>query len=310
MATINLDDRPYNTIDARNYIRNPSGRRTLTGYTALDAQSVISQDTGTRTRVTFQTDAGAPGTRGLVIGTSGGPTLTGGQSYTFAADIEGIGCAAQIKVSGTGVAATVLSASVPAGVGMTRRSVTFTALNVGVITFALVNATVPVFSQFLAFRDAILGADGNYFDGSTPINPPVAYRWSGAVDDSISDRLIRDPATAPITPQLILGYETTRRVRTITHELLSTPENAVTLRAAGLRSGRIQYLFTTIADALKCERFHAAAATITLNDADAFGLMQYVPTGTLTVRLDPETRVMWTVETNFQELSAFVVVPV
>ncbi|MDJ0336440.1 hypothetical protein QMG83_14530 [Salinibacterium sp. G-O1] len=306
MTTITLDSRPLDTVDGMNLIINPSGRRGTTGYTV--AGGTISADPGNKTSV-VATGSPAAGALTLTFGSTGIPSVVIGNTYTLSADIQSVGCSSQLKVSGAIVGGSVLSAVQAAGGAMARVSVTFVPLGIGTITVAVVNAVSATAGQSVSFRDARIGDDATYFDGLTPADAFHIYRWQGTADNSHTERLGKDPDTEPISPTLILGYETSRAIRSVAHKLLSSPENVVTLRPAALRAGTIRYLFDTAATAHLAERFHAEPSTITLDDPDAFGEMQYLPTGASTLALDPDTRTMWTLTVDFQEVSEAVVVP-
>jgi hypothetical protein len=109
--------------------------------------------------------------------------------------------------------------------------------------------------------------------------------------------------TTVITPELVLGYETTQASRNIVHEVLGRPDPDVTLAPAGTRSGTLSLFFLTEADAEAARVLHTAASTFTLTDADrpAMGMV-YVTAGAITVTLDDQTRERWTVAVEYREV--------
>lgn len=118
--------------------------------------------------------------------------------------------------------------------------------------------------------------------------------------DTITD------GTTTITPHLIDGYRSERAAGNIIHQAADNPaEVDVTLRPAGLRTGTLRLLFLTLTEALAAEAVHAAAGELQLGSTDHPGLnMSYVANGAITVELDDETRNLWLVEVDFQEVPA------
>lgn len=110
-------------------------------------------------------------------------------------------------------------------------------------------------------------------------------------------------STASSTPLLVLGYESTRQAGNKLHQLIDRADVDVTLKSAGLRSGTLTFGYATYAGALVCESMHAAADFITLVDDSIAGIgMVYVASGSINVALDDETRQLWTVAVEFQEV--------
>ncbi|MEX1079803.1 MAG: hypothetical protein WED09_11920 [Homoserinimonas sp.] len=109
-----------------------------------------------------------------------------------------------------------------------------------------------------------------------------------------------------ITPELIDGYRSERTAGNVIHPAADNPANVdVTFRVAGLRTGTLRLLFLTLTDALAAETLHAAADVLELASTDHPGLdMAYVANGAITVELDDETRALWLVEVDFQEVPA------
>jgi hypothetical protein len=106
-----------------------------------------------------------------------------------------------------------------------------------------------------------------------------------------------------ITPTLVLGYEARRESRNIIHELLDSPDVAVTLRPAGRLTGTLVLFFTTQAAALAADAAHKVARVFTFADTDLPGLgMRYVTTNATTIALD-DGRKRWTVSVPYQEIA-------
>lgn len=109
-----------------------------------------------------------------------------------------------------------------------------------------------------------------------------------------------------LTPQLLLGYASTRDSGNIIHRAIDDPSNIdVTLRPASLRSGTLRFLFLTHAEGLAAEALHSNATALTLNDTDLPGVdMSYVVDGRIELELDDETRLRWVLSVDYQEVSA------
>lgn len=109
-----------------------------------------------------------------------------------------------------------------------------------------------------------------------------------------------------ITPELVDGYRSERESGNVIHQAADNPSRVdVTLRPAGLRSGTLRLLFLTLTEALEAEAVHAAAGVLALTSTDHPGLnMSYVVNGTISVELDDDSRALWLVEVQFQEVAA------
>lgn len=106
-----------------------------------------------------------------------------------------------------------------------------------------------------------------------------------------------------ITPTLVLGYEARRENRNVIHELLDSPDPAVTLRPAGRLTGTLALFFTTHAAAVAADTAHKAARIFTFKDTDLPAAnMRYVTTGTTSIVLD-NGRKRWTVSVPYQEIA-------
>lgn len=148
-------------------------------------------------------------------------------------------------------------------------------------------------------------APEKFFDGSTLAAGGKVYGWTAAANASSSiETTTPDPDTAT-TAIFALGYEVTRAVRTIVHEVPNALSAPVTFKPAGSRSGRIQYLFETREECRRAEIIHSRVGYVTLSDPDWPGSpMRYVPQDEVTTTLDPETRKHWLLTTGFVEVPA------
>lgn len=113
--------------------------------------------------------------------------------------------------------------------------------------------------------------------------------------------------TATVEPLLCLGYSAERPSRNRVHTIIGVSSPDVTLEAAGLRMGTLEFLLETFADALALEAMLSQALVFTVTDSDLTALsMSFVVDegGRIRVQLDPETRDRWTVSVDFQEVTA------
>lgn len=108
--------------------------------------------------------------------------------------------------------------------------------------------------------------------------------------------------TKTFTPALMLGYESTRRARTVVSETLSGRPDAYLL-SAGTRSGRMELLFDTEQAALECEVAHGQPSVFYLSDPDRPTIaMSYVVQGDVTRTLS-ESRAKWVIGIGWQEVT-------
>lgn len=109
-----------------------------------------------------------------------------------------------------------------------------------------------------------------------------------------------------VTPILVTGYESAREAQTIVHRVLGRAEPEVVLQDASLRTGTLEMLFASEADALAAEQAHAVAAVWSLTDPDrdSLGMSYVVAGGDISRVLDDETRSYWFVSVPFVEVSA------
>lgn len=110
--------------------------------------------------------------------------------------------------------------------------------------------------------------------------------------------------TDTLTVTVMDGYSATRRGRNAVHSILGSNAPAVSLRAAGLRSGKHRLMFTSQSVAEDAVAMLGTAAEITLADTDRanVGMTLVVPAdGEISLTLDDATRDLWIVEFDYQE---------
>lgn len=108
--------------------------------------------------------------------------------------------------------------------------------------------------------------------------------------------------TTTLTPTVVLGWNSEQSSKTQIHEILGSATPDVTTRPALLRSGTLEVLFATEADANTCRTMHTAAGTFTLASTDlSYISFDYVVTGTVKVEMD-DTYTQWLVSIGYQEV--------
>ena len=102
-----------------------------------------------------------------------------------------------------------------------------------------------------------------------------------------------------------MGSTITQGATTITPTLvLGSGSPSVTFGSTGLRTGTLQILCASKAQAAAVEALHALAGVFVFADTDVAILnMHYVPSGDISMELNDE-RESWTVSIDFQEVSA------
>jgi hypothetical protein len=107
-----------------------------------------------------------------------------------------------------------------------------------------------------------------------------------------------------ITPILVMGYEAERESGNIVHQIIGRANPDVTLRPARLRTGNLELLFSSEADAMDCVSTLAnAGVCAVVSDERATVIMSFVLAGRLRHALDPETRDNWIVTAPYQEVT-------
>lgn len=106
-----------------------------------------------------------------------------------------------------------------------------------------------------------------------------------------------------ITPDLVDGYSVTRSSQSILHPIIGAAEPDVTFRPMGLRRGTLRCIFALEADAWTAYNAIAGANTSTLVSDERDIDMVFMVDGELSIELDDETRDMFIVSIDFQELT-------
>lgn len=105
-----------------------------------------------------------------------------------------------------------------------------------------------------------------------------------------------------ITPDLVIGWETTNEARTVLHPLISSEVPAVTMRPSSPRSGTLRMLWSSYADAEACRVLHVTSpAPMTLADP-VLGAMRYVVAGRVTTSAQDDPGTVWAVDVEYQEV--------
>lgn len=111
--------------------------------------------------------------------------------------------------------------------------------------------------------------------------------------------VITDGLTA-IEDVIVLNFDTTRRSRTIVHEVLGSGTPDVTLRPLESRSGTLSLYSLTRATTTALEEMHRTGLAITLSESGV-PAMRYVVSGGVRVNFLPEIS-RWTVDIDYREV--------
>lgn len=114
---------------------------------------------------------------------------------------------------------------------------------------------------------------------------------------------IQDGSDRTTSPLLILEYQTSRAGRSIIHDLISG-DIAVTLIPGRPRSGALRLLYQAETDAVDALNLHSeeAAFRLTTDERDRIS-MSYVVAGDVTLTLDDDTRALWALDVDYQEVT-------
>lgn len=111
--------------------------------------------------------------------------------------------------------------------------------------------------------------------------------------------------TTVVTPQLILGWEAAQETRNVIHSVIGKAAPDVTLKPAGLRTGTLELLFLTAADALTARTMLTQALPFLIESDEAFlDNFRFVVSGSISSVLEDTTRSLWTISVDFQEVTA------
>ncbi len=113
---------------------------------------------------------------------------------------------------------------------------------------------------------------------------------------------------APIYPDMILGYESSREGGSLVHPILGTSNPDVSLRPAQLRTGMLSLAFLAAsaeADSKAAEDQLSTVSVFTLLEDQRTTIgMRFVVSGPIRRALDPESRSAWTVEVDYTEVAS------
>lgn len=110
--------------------------------------------------------------------------------------------------------------------------------------------------------------------------------------------------TTTITPTLVDGYTAGQDARTISHPILGTGRDDLTLRPAGPRSGTLHLLFSleSAANTARIALSGTSVWTFTDPDRTTLNMSFAVEGGTLSTVLEDQTRNLWFLEVPFREV--------
>jgi hypothetical protein len=113
-------------------------------------------------------------------------------------------------------------------------------------------------------------------------------------------------SATPYTIAVLEQYRASRRSRNTQHAILGTNEDAVALRPAGLRTGRIRALFLSAASATAAHDALCAGSTAALASTGEPSIdMNFVLAdgGDASIEIDPVIRTRRWVEFDYQEIN-------
>lgn len=319
MATITQDTRPYDVVVATNRFLNP----TFNGPAFPVNEASMSS-------VTIVNDGGNSKASGTATATSTAairlqpnvdrPVAVAGQHWWLKGKIKNPNASTRqmaLNLRFYDTAGATLGSAVAGGTFTHIQTITAGAemsfatdgvapagtASVGVFA-SRSSGTGAAVSDLLYADDVYLGLeDVAMFAGWTTDTIDFQYDWTGTANESTSTKSARNTNTDPVDPTQILGYNVTRKVRTIAHDIVGRAEVEAVLSPAGLRSGTLEYLFDTAAKAARAENIHAQGVSpITLTGDAVFGTMRYIPQGEIGTHLDLDTGAMYVLTTGFQEI--------
>lgn len=120
----------------------------------------------------------------------------------------------------------------------------------------------------------------------------------------MTSTITRTSDSATTTPDLVLGYGASRESRNVIHDLIGG-DIAVTLVTSRLRSGMLELFYSSEAEAWASFALHTDLAdtfTLASDDVTPVDMTYVLGEGAVTVTLDDETRAVWVVAVDFQEV--------
>ena len=147
---------------------------------------------------------------------------------------------------------------------------------------------MPAGSMLLVDQPTFQSIDGDY--------PPGDY-----FDGTAATNVVHEYETS--TPILVDGYQSTRQSAHVVNPVIGSIWPDVALYPAGPRTGTLTLLYASEAEAVEAERMHAGATVLAFADTDVpTAAMRYVLDANLSRQLDPESRALWLVTVDFQEV--------
>lgn len=130
---------------------------------------------------------------------------------------------------------------------------------------------------------------------------------STTIQGTFIDPVLGSSQAETVTPLVMVGFSSTGKSKSITHDVIGRADPDVTMQPGGYRTGTLQFVFTSESDSYICERLHRfASAPLTLTDTDlsTVAMTYVVPAGGNVGRALDDTRTVWVVSVDFQEVAA------
>lgn len=110
--------------------------------------------------------------------------------------------------------------------------------------------------------------------------------------------------TTTVTPDAVIAYQSDQAAGNVLHPIIGSASDAVTLRPAGLRSGRMETVCASLAVAQSLRALVGSAARLTFADTTSASLgMTFVLAGRMSLQLEPQSGAAWLVSFDYQEIS-------
>lgn len=105
------------------------------------------------------------------------------------------------------------------------------------------------------------------------------------------------------SPQEITAWETEQQSRNVVHTIIGRTDPDVTIKPASSRSGTLELLFLTAADANTARGILTNGASFTISESTAWlNGLTFVMSGSITAVLEDTTRNLWTISADFTEI--------
>ena len=110
--------------------------------------------------------------------------------------------------------------------------------------------------------------------------------------------------TTEITPQLVLGWSSSKSSRNISHNIIGKDGPDITLKPAGLQTGTLELLFLTSSEAFDAQWMLSQALPFLIESDESFiNGMYFVVIGSISSALEDTTRSMWILSVDFQQVT-------